>query len=682
MASPLQQAGARRKLIYFGLIVALFTISTFFWRGTSLAGTPPEWTVAGRAGDLELSEADQGDAELTGSAVRLSLTGSRGLAVCALWISAIEKQKKNEWHEVELLVRSVTRLQPHFITPWLFQSWNLTYNVSVESERLNDMYFYISRGIELLAEGDRINKNSPDLRYWMGFYYQNKFGVSDKVDTMRNFFQMSCIPLSQRDSNYLQKLDPNDPRGKNKVVNMENFEKFCVAHPQLVRRLRERRGKGTPQEIVDFLIDNRKVPCRYNSPEDAGPFNTGREDLKSAGVQFPILPPKFAEGPEEANPDSELDDSFDAFLAARAWFTYSTVPLPEPTGVPGPTPRLTAEEARKYRIPRQPMMIIFVQGAPRAESYYAERLQSEGWFDQSGWTVDARRASTDKWFPGRDVVIGNTQNWSANTWTKAHQMWEQHGRRHGLYLSPEQKAGYEEQAKAYRAAYPESGSGLQPAPNDLSLIPSWEAHNTLVYLRQNLQVTNYEHFLYGSEVEMEKETIEARKLFFEANKLKDRNDQEAIRTFVEAFEKWKTRLVRFEQFRLDERTQDESYERQVDFLNLVRNNPLSDETRKLLEAKKLVVEYPELRQAVAVLGQSASGPAVAWDSVGAVRLGYEDRELTRPVLSVRGPLDGEFAPGKPWINIDAYARAASRAPGGAAPVTPPGPTPQPIPPAP
>jgi hypothetical protein len=279
-------------------------------------------------------------------------------------------------------------------------------------------------------------------------------------------------------------------------------------------------------------------------------------------------------------------------------------------------------------------------------------------------------------------VVGNTRNWSAIEWAKAHQMWEQHGRRHGLYLSPEQLAGYNEQAKAYREAYPEVGTGLTPPPPEANLLASWEAHNILVYLRQNLQVTNYEHFLYGSEVEMEKETIEARKLFFEANKLKTNFDQEAIRTYVAAFEKWKTRLLRFEQFRLDERTQDESFERQQDFLSLVRNNPLSDETRKLLEEKKLIVEWPEVRQAVAVLGQSAGGPRLVWESVGAVRLGYEDRELTRPVLSVRGPLDGEFAPGKPWINSDAYTRAATRSPGGAPPVVPPGPPPQPIPPAP
>jgi len=56
---------------------------------------------------LELTEDTQGEADLLGSTVRLGLTGSRGLAVTILWRAAIEKQKKHEWNEVDLLVSLV-----------------------------------------------------------------------------------------------------------------------------------------------------------------------------------------------------------------------------------------------------------------------------------------------------------------------------------------------------------------------------------------------------------------------------------------------------------------------------------------------------------------------------------------------------------------------------------------------
>src|SRR5947209_3727592 len=169
MASPYQQQSFQRKLIYIGLIAALFTVSFLFRR----------YWVEAKADELALREESHGEVELSGSAVRLMLSGSRGLVVCVLWNEAIEKQKKNQWNELEMLVRSVTKLQPHFIKPWLHQSWNLAYNVSVECHDLRDMYFYITRGLELMAEGERQNRNNPEMRYSIGLYAQHKICQSD-----------------------------------------------------------------------------------------------------------------------------------------------------------------------------------------------------------------------------------------------------------------------------------------------------------------------------------------------------------------------------------------------------------------------------------------------------------------------------------------------------------------------
>src|SRR5947209_3509464 len=159
MASPFQQQSFLRKIIYIVTGVVLLTGAYFYRKKVVEEVASKKMSEGG----LELTEENLGDVELTGSAIRLSLTGSRGLAVCALWVSADTKQKKNQWNELELLVRSITKLQPHFLSPWLFQSWNLAYNVSVESDRVRDKYFFISRGIELLAEGERQNRNQPDL---------------------------------------------------------------------------------------------------------------------------------------------------------------------------------------------------------------------------------------------------------------------------------------------------------------------------------------------------------------------------------------------------------------------------------------------------------------------------------------------------------------------------------------
>jgi len=212
-----------RKLVYVALIVVLFTAS-FFWRRAS---------VDARAQELAIRQDSRGDVELSGELVRLSLTGSRGIATCVLWVQAIEKQKKNQWNELEFLVRSLTKLQPHFITPWLFQSWNLAYNVSVESDRVNDKYFYITRGIDLLAEGERQNRYHPDMRFSIGFYTQHKIMVSDQTNVLRSLLQLSMIPPSERDPDRFEKR--RDDGGKE--IDWVEFEKFVTKYPQLARRL-------------------------------------------------------------------------------------------------------------------------------------------------------------------------------------------------------------------------------------------------------------------------------------------------------------------------------------------------------------------------------------------------------------------------------------------------------------
>src|SRR5262249_21725114 len=182
-ALPIHQLSLVRKYVYLGLILVVLSVAWAF----------RHYSVEPQASDLALREQDVGEVELSGSAIRLSLTGLRGLATCILWMNAIDKQKKNQWDELELLVKSVTKLQPHFVTPWLFQSWNLSYNVAVRCDLDRDKYFYISRGIDLLADGERQNQNDPDMRFAMGTYYQQKICMADTRVPLQCLFEMSFI---------------------------------------------------------------------------------------------------------------------------------------------------------------------------------------------------------------------------------------------------------------------------------------------------------------------------------------------------------------------------------------------------------------------------------------------------------------------------------------------------------
>ncbi len=633
MATALERASSQRKFAYFGLIALIFTFS-MFWRGVI---DPPSqqlaaMTIARQAEDLELRELSQGEADLTGAAIRLSLFGSRGLVMSALWWSANEKQKKHEWNELELIVRSITKLQPHFITPWLFQSWNISYNVSVESERLNDMYFYISRGIELLAEGERLNKRSPDLRYWIGFYYQNKFGVSDKVITLRSLFQLSCIPPAERNP---QDFWDNEEK---REVNLARFRAFCEKNPQLVRRLKESSlNCTTPAEVVDFLAANAKIPSRYDE----------RGMLADITKQFPILPARFSD--EEADPTQPLTDSYDPFMAARAWFRYAQEPLPPPTGEPQGV--ITDYDRKKYKIPRSPATILFRQGPPRAQSYIAERLEKEGWFDALGWKVDSN--ISERWFPSEDLTIGTGVKWAEDAWSKAFSMWSTHGDANGLRLTEERRLSYELKAKVLLDRF---GITLDnPTPElrpdqlaDPEVKAAVDAHAKLIAFRQNQQITNYEFFYLQSQAEQQRDTIEARKWIFEANRLRKQLDLvDALKAYQTAFELWKRQLEANPKYHFHhlERIQEEIFRWQMDYLDLLRqqNGPA---VRDALFQMQALLGANSLLPGGYAIPMHCWGWSVALQEKDAVSA----RQSLVPYMFV-GPFDGLTPTSRlPWVS--------------------------------
>jgi hypothetical protein len=659
MANSLQRAAARRKWVYFGLVAALFTVS-IFWRGkldvpfgnaaraADPNAVPPtalnrfadnlaSHSVLAQAQDLDLRELDQGDPEIAGSVVRLGLVGSRGLVITALWRAAIEKQKRNEFHEFEILVRAVTRLQPSFEQPWVFQSWNIAYNVSVENDKLGDMYFYIARGIELLAEGDRLNtkvdKRSghqiglPYLRSQIGFYYQNKFAVSDKVNTLRCLAQLSCIRPIDRQPDALQ--PPNQP------VDLAAFRAFCEKNPQLVRRLRNKLNCARPEDVVQFLKDNDRVPSLYKNATD----------LASAEDQFPVLPPQFAEGPDEFYPGRPMDDTFDMFHAARAWFTYANTVVPpakrekdkdgNETGDPLPwaTPRPDEINQFRYRIPRAPALIIFRQQAPRAQSYLAERLQKEGWFDEtSAWDPDERAGAGTAWFarPGSTEAVLKTPANSRVEWAKAWRLWNASGEENALVLPPGRRAQLEDRA-GVKGAPP----GLPPdmSPEEMEargLTPQrLEAMRALVYYEQNRSVTNFPYFLESSRAEMDPLTVDARKRLWEAEQaLQSADNIRAARLYVQALARWREVLRKYPQFHRPGRsdtTEEQTYEYEVALIKL-----LAEDGAVRARAERMAAASRALHPAIPEMARALTGAQGGEARVDDIRQAVaEDEALAR-----------------------------------------------------
>lgn len=583
MNDDLRRKAIIRKVTYFGVILGLFVVS-MFWRGVfklpignpdrdvrdqngklvplDTADRIARLPIAYQAEDLELRERDAGDPEVAGSLAQVSLVGVRGFVVSWLWHDTINAQKRGEYHEMERKALMLTKVQPHFITPWVFQAWNIAYNVSVETDKMGDQYYYIARGISLLAEGDRANTRvhrrgdkvymvgSPDIRYQLGFYAQNKFSVSDKVATLYSLSQLSMIPAKERHWKAFR-AQPNGP------VDPDHFREFCLKNPQLVRRLKTKLNLKTPEDVVDFLEVNLRIPARYDAdtglalPEDRA---------------FPVLPvadegadPQLAafladlRRQAKENPSAGSDnpaagpDSIDIRMVARAWFEHCLSVVPPPKeGVPAMTPHKDEYDRFRYRIPERPALIVVRFSPARAQNYVAERMQKEGWFDAtSSWSPDAASDRDAKWFkPLRpreaapEVVLKAGTNARAQ-WAKAFDLWQEFGRKNGL--NPENRLRQEELALAA------SRAGLVPereyTDDQLAAMKLTREHagaaKALLYYDQNRQITQYQRFLDESLAEMEPELAQAKQLLWDADEQHTRNDDAELATRIRAAALWR-----------------------------------------------------------------------------------------------------------------------------------------------
>ncbi|HTU17745.1 MAG TPA: hypothetical protein VMG10_06740 [Gemmataceae bacterium] len=658
MASSFQRQALHRKLIYAGLILVLFTAS-YLWRTTnfSILGRQIKGVDA-QASDLAIREQSRGEVDWIGAIARLTTIGSRGVATCWLWMNAMEAQKKNQWNELEMYVRSLTKLQPHFITPWIFQSWNLAYNVSVESDRVNDKYFYISRGIGLLAQGEKQNRDNPDMRWSIGFFMQHKIGQSDETNTLRSLSQLSMIPPNERDPGRFW----SGSEGR-REINLKELEDFCQKHPQLARRLREgmRRERKSDQlrqfrceradEFVQFLEDNYRLPSLWVSslPSAPGAWKPKEDKFKPLADRFPVLPPSHEIRPYQQLPDktalndeSKLRDEDDAYQVSRAWFSYAQEPLPKPDKLPGSNEPI---ENRVYqRIPRHMTTVIFRTYPAQAQRYTAERLQDEGWFDESGWEVpDWFRASGDRFADGERAVVGGGRKWGLEAWERTRELWQRFGEDNHFLTDPAEQNRLESRALAFAKKYHLNPMSQPPALReedlDAETREEYFAWRFLRLLSQYSTLCNFPYHFNRAQVESRPETIQARKTFFESLDLQRLKNDElgAFKKYLEpsGMKAWRDKVLMSNKvFRRDSLVQEHAFEVQLRYVNLYAQ--LNGRTFKTQVARMLLM--PSLNPP----GGGACPVALAnWMPP------LIEKDWNNPLLG--GPFDGNDDEGQPLI---------------------------------
>jgi hypothetical protein len=624
MANPYQQRVFQRKLVYLGLVVVLLAASWLWRRNVAEAS----------ARELDLLEESRGDVDLVGSTVRVGLVGLRGLTTCYLWWQATEMQKKNQWSKLEITVRTLTKLQPHFITPWLVQSWNLSWNVSNQSDSVRDKYFWIVRGIQLLAQGERQNRYQPDIRRDIGFYHQQRLCQHDATNALRSLFQLSCIKPRERGPERFRDAD-----GKPKL---EELRKFCEEHPQLARRLhrpplpyvirldQKKFRCATAEELLEFLEDNVDVPSLY-VPKSEDPSAWEKEEKRKDPLErFPVMPPERRQvlNPGE-EPDETADslirdgvkDEFDPYWVARAWYRYAQECLPPPDpDWPGRSQPIT--DRRRQRRPRFMKTIIFRSAPARTESFIAERLQEEGWFDSEPYEITG-------WFGSDRVKIGQPVKWSEVAWRRAEKAWRSFGEANCLLWTDAEEANVKRQAEAFRKEMERRAaelSGVDPEQFDEHLRKGYEAMERLTDYDSDRQQTSLPGNLYRAQIEGREETIMARKLFYlgEHKRLSDQAYPEALAYYEDdrCLLAWRRLLERELLFRGDDLIGEQTVEMELKYHRLYRR-----EHRRNLEPHLALQAY---------LGQTVATPPLAADWA---LLGLFHRPQSLPEFTITGPFD-------------------------------------------
>ena len=127
---------------------------------------------------MGLSQCKLGQIDPTSETIKLATFGLRGVAALVLWEKANDYKMKEDWTNFTATLNQIVKLQPHFISVWIHQAWNMSYNMSVEFDDYRERYRCVIKGINFLKQGIEYNKTEPRLNWETGWVISQKIGRS------------------------------------------------------------------------------------------------------------------------------------------------------------------------------------------------------------------------------------------------------------------------------------------------------------------------------------------------------------------------------------------------------------------------------------------------------------------------------------------------------------------------
>jgi len=174
----------------------------------------------------------------------VALGGFRGLIANALWMRASDLQEDDKFFEAAQLADWITKLEPHFPQVWVFEAWNMAYNISVKFKDFPDRWRWLQNGIELLRdEGLKYNPNEVLIYRELAWDFQHKVGAN--LDDANMYYkqqwanEMAEVFGKMKGANFEKLVHPQTPDQTNRAARLR--EKFKM-DPQFMQEVDEQYG--------------------------------------------------------------------------------------------------------------------------------------------------------------------------------------------------------------------------------------------------------------------------------------------------------------------------------------------------------------------------------------------------------------------------------------------------------
>ena len=302
-----------RKIIYACAIAALLLPLSWLSQPATRDSEGKEFeggVLARMRKEHQLSQAALGEIDPASETIKLATLGMRGVAANILWEKANYYKMTKDWTSLSATLEQIVKLQPNFVSVWIYQGWNLSYNISVEFDDYHDRYYWVMKGIDFLKEGTSYNTQEPRLLAEIGETIGRKIGRSDERVQFRRLFREDDdfngpLPLAQRDCwlvarkwllDSQQMVEQGIPmRGKSPILFYAQAPMCLISYGEALEEDGKfgEVAKDAWRKAADAwtIYGNRDLPSVYNFPIRLSDKEGYDERAKNAAAELENLTP-------------------------------------------------------------------------------------------------------------------------------------------------------------------------------------------------------------------------------------------------------------------------------------------------------------------------------------------------------------------------------------------------------